>query len=369
MRALVTGGTGAIGVPLVRKLLREGWQISLLSRRPALTDGRDTYGAPTEVVPGEVTRQLCGVTAGHKKKFDVLIHAAGKTQYHPELRDETYQTNVTGTANALELATELGISRFVYISTCYVAGKAAYLGEDEYGRVEDAHNPYEASKIDAEALVRAYAGRSLILRLSTVIGDSGTGEVANAGGYAAFVRAFWIARERLSRYPDNPFWVGLNPESTLNLIPNDWVADHIWKATAAGMSGTLHLSHPQPVKMGWLFEQSVAKLGYPLSYRRSAVELTALWGNHAWRRTQEAITRQMVGYFGSYVTRDTTFGHDRIRSVPGYVEPLPISKKMIAVQMDFMTRRLFPMKRTRRQERQTGPLASSLPKSQDCVAS
>ena len=350
-RVLVSGATGAIGVPLVRYLLHHGIEVCVLARqKPDLWETvRALFDERVRVLVGDVTESLCGVSSDKARSytglFDAFVHAAGKTQFHQELKEETYRTNKIGTANALALTTELEIPRFAFVSTCYVAGRKAYLDESECGRIEDAHNPYEASKIEAEELVRLYPGAALILRLSTVIGDAETGHVMNAGGYAAFVRGFWIARNRIRRYPDNPFWVGLNPESTFNLMTSDWVVDHIWKAVNSELVGTVHLSHPNPVSMGWLFEQSVQKLGLPLTYRRLEVERTALWHDPAWRKVQESITKEILGYFGSYVTRDTTFGHERVKLIPGYTPPISITERIIAAQINYMVNRLFSRRR------------------------
>jgi len=363
MRALITGATGAIGIPVVRRLLAERWCVTALVRRdlPGEESQRLFHGC-VGTITGDVTSPLCGIAPdtvadlhGH---FDVLIHAAGKTQYFESLREETFHANVGGTRHALELSQALGIPYFVYVSTCYVAGRSAYLGEVECGRPDEAHNPYEASKVEAESLVRAHKGRTLILRLSTVIGDSRVGEVANAGGYAAFVGGFWVARDRLRRYRENPFWVGLNPESTLNLIPNDWVAEHMAKAIGAGMSGTIHLAHPEPVRMGWLFDLSVQKLDLPLTYRRVEAERTARWHDPLWRKIQDSITKGIVGYFGPYVMRDTTFGLDRATQIPSYRLPPTISAQILDVQLDYMMNNLFQRKRVDHRER---PAQQNLP--------
>ncbi len=356
MRALITGATGAIGVPLVRRLLLEGWCVGALLRRDLSGEEyRRLFQGHIDTIAGDVTTPLCGVApeavAALRGHFDVLIHAAGKTRYHESLREETFQANVAGTRYALELSRALDIPYFAYVSTCYVAGRSTYLGENECGRSAEAHNPYEASKAEAECLVRAHETRTLILRLSTVIGDSKAGEVANAGGYAAFVRGFWLARERILRYPEHPFWVGLNPESTLNLVPNDWVAEHMCKAIGARMSGTIHLAHPEPVRMGWLFDLSVRKLGLPLTYRRIEAERTARWHDPMWRKIQESISEGIVGYFGPYVMRDTTFGLERAAQIPGFRPPSTISQEVIDAQLDYMINNLFQRKRVDRRDR------------------
>jgi nucleoside-diphosphate-sugar epimerase len=350
-RFLVTGATGAIGIPLVRNLLHNGHEVTVIARsRPNMNETlKKMYGAPVPYIEGDVTEPHCGVRLHelpHKLgTYDAFIHVAGRTQYHERLRADTYHANKGGTENALALAADLEIARFAFISTCYVAGRRAYLSEEDAGTVDDANNPYESSKSEAEALVRKFVGgESIIIRLSTVIGEATTGYIVNAGGYAAFVRGFWAARGKFARYPKNPFWVGVNPESTLNLVTNEWAVDMIRKAVASELDGAVHLAHTQPVRMGWLFDQSVAKLGLPLTYSRIESERTALWRDPAWRKIQETITENIVGYFGPYVTRDTTFAHERVKLIPGYVPPPEITEDVIRAQVEYMTGYLFPKK-------------------------
>lgn len=356
-RVLVLGGTGAIGIPAVQDLLANGFEVCVLVRPQPNNEGRVrvTFGKPIPFIEGDVTKEFCGVSREIRRElkdtFDVLLHIAGATEYHSDSERAaiTRNVNVNGTQQALNLAAELEIPRFVYISTAYVAGRKAYLSEDDVGSPALMNNPYEATKAEAEDLVRQYSGESLIIRPATVIGDVDTGFLVNPGGYAAFVRGFWIARDMLRRYPDNPFWVPVNPESTLNLVTNEWVVSMMRKAVASNIVGTIHLTHPKPVQMGMLFQNSVGRLGYPITYRKVIADKTALWNDPRWRRLQEGIISS-VGYFGPYVTRDTTFGHERVKLVPGYEAPPEVTDHVIEVQLHYMTNFLFGQKSNRLKE-------------------
>lgn len=345
---LITGGSGAIGVPLVNDLLNAGVKVTVLQRAKHNSE-RSPFAGAVSTLTGDVTEKCCGVSVELIKEkvgtFDVFIHAAGKTQYHESQRAETYQVNKAGTEHALELAQALEIPRFVYISTAYVAGKAAYLSENEEGKVERSHNPYESSKIEAEGLVRQFLGDWLILRLSTVIGDGESGAIVNAGGYAGFVKGFWTYKKRIERYQDHPFWAPLNPMSTLNLVTNDWAVSHIRKAAASELVGTLHLTNPYPVDMDWLFRETFVRgLRLPITLDRHESEATALWNDQTWRSTQEAIMG-VSSYFAPYVSRDTTFGHERVKLIPGYTSPQRITESLIARQIDHMATVLFQKKK------------------------
>ena len=355
MRTLVTGATGAIGIPLIDELLAHGHRVTVLVRSKtnrSLQDVTKLYRGKVGILEGDVSEVNCGVPTAVLRRnigsFDAIIHAAGKVQYHEHKREETYRANVGGAENTIALATDLEIERFVFISTAYVAGKKLYFGEGDIGSVADAHNPYESSKIEAERLVRNFPGEHLILRLSTVIGHSQTGFIVNVGGYAGFVKVFWVMRKRIARYPDNPFWVGLNPASTLNLVTSNWVVEHSRKATESNLTGTFHLSHPTPVGMGWLFRETFRNkkaLDLPLTYEHTVVDHSALFGRDpVWESTQEGIA-EIVEYFRPYVTRDTVFGHERVKLIPGYEPPQLIDENVIAAQMDYMLNQLFTKKK------------------------
>lgn len=353
---LVTGATGAIGVPLVRHLMHRGHAVTVLVRpRPGIDKEiealfRDDRGfSDVGILDGDVTKPLCGVSVPqvYIGRFDALIHAAGMTQYHESKREETFAANVGGTQHVADLAKLLKIERLVYISTAYVAGKAAYLGEDEKGNPELSHNPYEHSKIVAEEIVRGYPGRPLILRLGTVIGRADDGFIVNAGGYAAFVKGFWVMRRRILKFQGNPFYVPLNPHTTLNLVTSEWAVEHIAKATLSNLIGTVHLAHPYPVNMGRLFEltfDGVFRL--PVTHDRRAFLLAPLWKHKLWRPTQEWVMGHTT-YFGPYVTRDTTFAHERAPEIPGYQTMPVITDEVIRAQMSYMVNHLFPKEEER----------------------
>ncbi len=128
MHVLVTGGTGALGRQVVKRLLDTGHRTRILSRRPA-------EGAPT--ARGEWVQGDLVTGAGLElavKDIDVIIHAASDA-----LSPRKYQaTDVLGTRRLLAMAREAGVRHVVYVS---IVG------------MEGVPYPYYKSKLAAEEVM------------------------------------------------------------------------------------------------------------------------------------------------------------------------------------------------------------------------
>jgi uncharacterized protein YbjT (DUF2867 family) len=124
MHVLVTGGTGALGRQVTRRLLESGHRARILSRRPA--DGDDWVQG--DLVTGAGLELAV-------KDIDAIIHAGSATtsprKYHA--------TDVLGTRRLLAMAREAGVKHAVYISIVGMEG-VAY--------------PYYTSKLAAEQVMR-----------------------------------------------------------------------------------------------------------------------------------------------------------------------------------------------------------------------
>jgi nucleoside-diphosphate-sugar epimerase len=181
MKAFVTGGTGFVGTPFVRRLVADGWDVALLSRRAAAeprADGVRAYQG--ELSDPAALRRV----AEREERFDVVFHLGASLAYFA--RDEDLaRANVEGTRNALELARRTGAERFVYASSIEAVGTV-----DRVPAPADTPcrpvSPYGRSKVLAEALVRRESeGRfgHAILRIGNVYAPDGSSflvEVAEA---------------------------------------------------------------------------------------------------------------------------------------------------------------------------------------------
>ena len=171
---------------------------------------------------GERARKLLACETTH------FIHGAATIRFdHPI--DEARRINCGGTERALSFAREGvdqgALERFVYIGTSSVSGRrGGEILEDELEMGQAFFNTYEQSKCESERLVRN-ASRDIpttIFRPSIVIGDSRTGRTPSFNVIYIPLRLF--DRGLLTFVPGSP-------QTTLDLVPVDWVADVIVTVT------------------------------------------------------------------------------------------------------------------------------------------
>ena len=191
---LVTGGSGFLGINLVRFLLRHGHAVRSLDIAPFAYPERDR----TEAVQGDirdrgaVDRAVAGV--------DVVFHcAAALPLYGP---DDITSSIAGGTRTILESAVEHGVPRVVYISSTAVYGIPDHHPLREDDRLQGV-GPYGKAKIQAEQLCRAFRDRGLcvpILRAKTFVGPERLGVFAILYEWASEGRNFPMIGSGANRY-------------------------------------------------------------------------------------------------------------------------------------------------------------------------
>jgi dihydroflavonol-4-reductase len=118
VKALVTGATGFVGAAVARALLREGWQVRVLTR--ATSDRSNLQALPLEVAVGDLTDRasLDGATAD----CEALFHVAADYRLGAPDPSELYRINVEGTRNVLAAARRAAVKRVVYTSSVATVG-------------------------------------------------------------------------------------------------------------------------------------------------------------------------------------------------------------------------------------------------------
>lgn len=166
MGILVTGANGFLGSAIVNEL-NSDHTISSLSR----SSGNYKVSLENEI-PNFI------------KKFDLVIHAAGKAHSVPKTafeKQQFYDINVLGTQNLLAGLEKVGVPKqFVFISSVAVYGKESGKKiNEEFPLI--AKDAYGLSKIRAEKMVIEWCSKHnvicTILRLPLLVGKNPPGNL------------------------------------------------------------------------------------------------------------------------------------------------------------------------------------------------
>ena len=199
---LLTGATGLVGGELLARL---GDRPVVLLKRPE----------------ADLTKPLLGLAepryAELQDAVTAIVHCAADTRFYLPL-GEARAVNTEGTRRLLEFASGCRrLEKFAYISTVFVAGLTP-------GRIPEAPlpppaafcNTYQQSKYEAEQEVLGSGLPAAVFRLSSIAGDSCTGEV----------RRLTYVHQLIRLLPRNVLPVApCDPAAPIDLIPSDWAAD------------------------------------------------------------------------------------------------------------------------------------------------
>jgi dihydroflavonol-4-reductase len=164
--ALLTGGTGFIGSHLAEEMIRAGWHVRALVRRPDRL--RWLRGLDVEIAKGDVEDASSLPSA--LKEVEVVLHCAGLTK--AKNRREYMKANGEGTEALVKASVQAQVRRFVYCSSQAAAGPST---PEQPRTEEDLPKPltdYGLSKLAGEEAVRACTGQIewIIVRPPVVFG-------------------------------------------------------------------------------------------------------------------------------------------------------------------------------------------------------
>ena len=162
MKVLVTGGAGFIGSCFVRHMLNKYPDYKIVNLDALTYCGNlenldDVKDNPNytfvhgNICDRELVRDII-------KECDFVVNFAAESHVdnsikHPEIFVET---NVQGTLNLLQASKELGVERYLQVSTDEVYGTLGKTGYFYETTPLAPNSPYSASKAGADMLVRAY---------------------------------------------------------------------------------------------------------------------------------------------------------------------------------------------------------------------
>lgn len=211
MKVLVTGASGFLGGWLVKRLLNEGLDVSVLARKSSDLTG--LKGLRYTLVEGDISDS--GKLSEAFKSHDSVFHLAGLVAYNRSARQQMEQVNVQGTINVIEACIQSKIRRLVYMSSVVAVGASfdgkTPLNENSPYNVAHLNLGYFETKHKAELLVIDAAKRgdldAVILNPGTIYG----GGDAKKGSRKTQVK---VAQGKFPFYPQG----GVNVVSVHDVI-------------------------------------------------------------------------------------------------------------------------------------------------------
>lgn len=193
MKMLITGGAGFIGSHLCDRYTKEGHTVLCLDNfmNGNLMNIRHLLSHRNfKLINGDIRDS--NLLEKIMRDIDVIFHLAAQIHVDRSIVEPqlTYEVNVLGTQNILEVARIYDVGKVICASTSEVYGSAQYVPMDENHPLNAPH-PYGASKIAGDrmcyAYIETYGMNISIVRLFNTFGprqkDSGYG-----GAISIFVK-------------------------------------------------------------------------------------------------------------------------------------------------------------------------------------
>lgn len=166
MRLLVTGGAGFIGNCFIRHILKKHpdykvYNLDALTYAGNIENLNDVKDNPNynqrytfihgNICDKKLVRELIS-------QVDCVVNFAAESHVDRSITGPEIfiETNVQGTLNLLQASKEIGVERFLQVSTDEVYGSLGATGYFYETTPIQPNSPYSASKASADLLVRAY---------------------------------------------------------------------------------------------------------------------------------------------------------------------------------------------------------------------
>lgn len=310
--AFVTGGTGFVGLNLVKELMIRGWDVTAL-HRPS-SDLKLLKRFRPKLAVGELS-DPAALLAAIPQGTDTVFHVAGNTNMWRGGNAQQTRDNVDGTRNIVEAALARRVRRLVVTSSISAYGPVeGEITEETPSRAATSRVNYQRTKWQAQELARAAIPRGL----EVVIMQPGA--IMGAYDIGTWSRLFVMVRD--DKLPGVP--------STLLSFTHvrEVVAAHI-AAAHKGQNGGAYLLGGENRTMMDLVKEIAPLVGKPAPEKeasRALLRSVAVLGDLASRFTgkEPAITPEMASLMSRRVSTASAKAHREL----GYkITPLKVMVK------------------------------------------
>ncbi len=193
-KVFVTGSTGLLGSHLITQLIEDGHDVTAMYRTsiPATIVSKYVNWVKGDILDIIFLEEILG-------SFDEIYHCAAVVSFNPNDKDEMFQTNINGTANMVNAALSVGVSKFCYVSSVAALGEGnnnGIINELIDYNTQKFNSHYGLSKFLAEKEVWRAIGEGLnaiIINPSIILGAGNWTKGSSAIFKAAYESFPWYA--------------------------------------------------------------------------------------------------------------------------------------------------------------------------------
>ena len=173
MKICITGGCGFTGAALTERLLDDGYEVSVIDKKPGLIDDKLKLKGG-QIIYASITDR--NAVAKAVKGCEVVQHLAAAFREVGAPDQHYYDVNVEGTRIVTEEAIKAGTRKLVHCSTQGVHGHIESPPGDESCPIAPT-DYYQQTKYEGEAVLHEYAGKIeyTILRPTAIYGPGDPG--------------------------------------------------------------------------------------------------------------------------------------------------------------------------------------------------
>jgi len=247
---------------MVQQALDDGLSVRVLARgnlgqsardrveRSLAVAGNRPSHAQVEVIEGDILDDK--IDPG---SVNLIVHCAACSAFSDSAAQASHQTNVGGLQRILDIARRQRVP-MVHVSTAYVCGnRIGRVLESELDLGQQFNNTYERTKCEGEALVHEWSLNTglpaIVLRPSIVLGSWSQGRTVR---FNTLYHLMQVLDEFGPSLQGRRLRLVGRGDLSKNIVPVDYFADVAWRIIRRGLSGSYHITHPNPIAMSELGE-------------------------------------------------------------------------------------------------------------------